>query len=237
MPKKIKSVIYPNSPLVEVVFELRFSGHPVVECRRDIFFDYIQKDYPKIYVPRIKEKSFVALEPYNFEKEDRSSGIILSINRFSFFCRKYNGFKEFEKEFLRLISFFKKSYPKIGTLNRVGFRYINMIPFVREDGVVPIERFLNVKLQTPTIIPDKFNNISIGFISKINEGTITTRIENLKEGNNREVILLDIDYAKEGKFSIINIKKLLNESHKSSRLLFEELITDSYRMFLKGETI
>jgi hypothetical protein len=36
LPKKISAEIYPNSPLVEVIFEIRFSGEPIVECRRDI---------------------------------------------------------------------------------------------------------------------------------------------------------------------------------------------------------
>ena len=54
-----------------------------------------------------------------------------------------------------------------------------------------------------------------------------------------EAILLDIDYAKEKEegLSIANVKKYLEESHMYSRQLFEDLITDSYRMLLRGEAI
>ena len=238
MSKNVKSGIYPNSPLVEVVFEIKFRGDPIVECRRDIFFDFVRKDYAKVFVPPTKEGSFVALEPYHFEKEDRSSGIMLAINKFSFYCRKYQGFALFKKEAVRLIDIFKKSYPKINVLNRTGFRYVNIIPFTREEGAVPLDKFLNVKLRLPATIPEKYKNISVGFIAKTNGGSITTRIETLLAADKSgEAILLDIDYAKEEGLSINNVKKYLDESHKYSRQLFEDLITDAYRMYLKGGAI
>lgn len=240
MSKKTKLDIYPNSPLIEVIFEIKFPGEPVVECRRDIFFDFIREDYSKIFVPQTKEGSFVALEPYHFEKEDRSSGIMLAMNKFSYYCRKYPGFALFKKEVIRLLDILKKSYPKINALNRTGFRYVNIIPFTREDGIVPLNRFLNVKLQMPATIPERYKNISVGFIAKTNGGTITTRIETLLAADKSgEAILLDIDYAKEKEegFSIANVKKYLDESHNYSRQLFEDLITDSYRMFLRGESV
>lgn len=238
MSKNIKSEIYPNSSLVEVVFEIKFPGEPIVECRRDIFFDFIRKDYSKVFIPQAKEASFVALEPYHFEKEDRSSGIMLAINRFSYYCRKYPGFAAFKKEVIRLIDIFKKSYPKISVINRTGFRYINIIPFTREEGIVPLDKFLNVKLQLPATIPERYNNISVGFVAKIKGGSVTTRIETLSATDKSgEAILLDIDYAKEEGLSINNVGKYLDESHNYSRQLFEDLITDAYRMYLRGESI
>ncbi len=42
--------IYPNSPLVEVVFEVRFPGEPGVECNRDIFYEKIRGDFSNVLV-------------------------------------------------------------------------------------------------------------------------------------------------------------------------------------------
>jgi len=53
--KKIESEIYPNSPLIEVIFEIKFPGEPVVECRRDIFYELVREDYPKVLVPSTKK--------------------------------------------------------------------------------------------------------------------------------------------------------------------------------------
>ena len=238
MFKKLKFEIYPNSPLVEVIFEIRFLGEPVIECRRDIFFDLIRSDYSNLLVPQTKKGGFIALEPYRFEKQDRSAGIMLPVNRFSYYCRKYPGFVAFKKEVLKLIRKFKQAYPKINTLSRIGFRYVNIIPFTREDSAVPLDRFLNIRFQMPRTIPGKYANISLGFIAKANKGSITARIETLKATDQSgEAILLDLDYAKEEGLSMKNINKYLDESHNYSRQIFEDLITDSYRMFLRGETI
>ncbi len=238
MSKKIISEIYPNSPLVEVIFEIRFPGEPVVECRRDIFYELVRKDYSKVLVPPTKEGSFVALEPYRFEKDDGSSGIMLSMNKFSYYSRKYPGFNEFRKEVMKLITKFRKAYPKISKLSRTGFRYVNIIPFTREEGLVPVENFLEIGLKMPSVIPEKYNKISIGFVSDSDGGSVTTRIETMTAADQSgEAMLLDIDYAKEEKLSISSVGKYIDDSHRCARQLFEDLITDNYRMFLKGETL
>ncbi len=238
MSKKIECEAYPNSPLVEVIFEIKFPGEPVVECRRDIFYDLVRENYPKVLVPSTKEGSFVALEPYRFEKEDGSSGVMLSINKLSYYSRNYQGFKSFRKESLSLIGKFRKAYPKINRLSRTGFRYVNIIPFTREEGVIPIESFLNIGLKVPSVIPEKYNNISIGFVVDSDGGSVTTRIETMTNADQiGEAMLLDIDYAKERNLAIGSVNKYIDESHKSARQLFEGWITDNYRMFLKGETV
>lgn len=238
MSKRITSEIYPNTPLVEVIFEIRFSGEPVVECRRDIFYELVRKDYPGVLVPSTQEGGFVALEPYRFEKEDGSSGVMLAINKLSHYTRKYPGFKDFRKESLNLINKFKKAYPKVSRLIRTGFRYVNIIPFTREDGVIPIEKFLNVGLEVPGAIPGKYNNISIGFVVESKGGSITTRIETMKAVDRAgEALLLDIDYARTKGLSIASVNKYIDESHECARQLFENLITDNYRSFLRGETV
>ncbi len=238
MSKKIESEIYPNSPLIEVIFEIKFPGEPVVECRRDIFYELVRGDYPKVLVPSTKEGSFVALEPYRFEKEDGSSGVMLAINKLSYYSRKYPGFKNFRKESLSLISKFRKAYPKINKLSRTGFRYVNIIPFTREEGLIPIENFLNVGLKMPGVIPEKYNNISIGFVVDSDGGSVTTRIETMTTADQTgEAMLLDIDYAKERNLAIGSVSKYIDESHKCARQLFEDLITGNYRMFLRGETL
>ncbi len=238
LSKKIKSEIYPNSSLVEVIFEMKFPGEPAVECRRDIFYNLVRNDYPKILVPKTKEDSFVALEPYRFEKNDGSYGVMLALNKFSFNCHKYPGFFSFKKEVVTLVGKFKKAYPQVDKLNRTGFRYVNIIPFTREEGLVPLDSFLKLKLHMPTAIPERYKNISVGFVAQTKGGSITTRIETLAAADKSgEALLLDFDYAKEESLSINKINQYLDESHNYSRQLFEDLITDNYRMFLRGETI
>ncbi|MCK5244887.1 MAG: TIGR04255 family protein, partial [Desulfobacterales bacterium] len=51
--KKYKiTEVYPNSPLVEVVCEVRFPGELAIECRRDEFYEKIRDRYPTILFPK-----------------------------------------------------------------------------------------------------------------------------------------------------------------------------------------
>lgn len=227
--------IYPNSPLVEVVFEIRFSGEPSIECHRDLFYNDVKNEYSNILVPKATPQEFPALQPYRFERKDKSSGVMLAINRFAYYSKEYPGYKKFKKEAMRLIKKFGDIY-NLSKLNRTGWRYINVIPFTREKGIIPLKDFLNFELNAPKSIMGEFENISMTFISKVSEGSITANIKLLSK-EEQEAILLDLDYAKKENLVLKEVESYMEESHRYNRELFEEFITDSYRKYLKGETI
>jgi uncharacterized protein (TIGR04255 family) len=233
------SEIYPNSPLFEVIFEVMFSIEPVVECRRDVFLDLIRKDYPNVLVPEITAGSPMALKPYRFESTDNSSGVMLSINKFSYYTRKYQGFELFKKEVEQLSSKFTKAYPMINKLLRIGCRHVNIIPFIRTtDGCVPLDDFLKVEIKVPNSIPKKYSNLNIGIIAEGSGYSITTRIETIPNyAQDKEVILLDFDYSKIHELLIKDVVEYLEQGHKKTKQIFEEIITDRYRNYLKDEAI
>jgi uncharacterized protein (TIGR04255 family) len=232
--KKYKiSEVYPNSPLVEVVCEVRFPGELAIECRRDEFYEKIRDRYPTILLPKAGD----SLSPYRFENEGRTAEIMLAINRFSFHEKKYSGHKRFIKEFNDLVKTISQTY-SLKKLARVGWRYINVIPFTREDGIVPLQRFISINVNLPEGMSDKFENVSIVFISKAPGGTITTRIESIIRSNDQqEALLMDFDFAMTEKISFSRINSCVSRAHEQTRAIFENLITDDYRQYLRGETI
>lgn len=229
--------VYQHAPLVETVFEIRFPGDPSIECNRDKFYNKIKKDYSKLLVPRCREGVAIALEPYSFEREDGTGAIGLSINKLSLNCKKYEGYQSFKKEILRVFSVFSDIFPEIKVLRRTGLRYINIIPFTREKGIIPLKSYLNVKIDLTPSIPAIFKNLSISFISQTEGGTITTRIEPVIAPDKSEAIILDFDYAKEDNLSMNQLEKYLEESHKHTKYLFEQLITENFRKIMKGEVV
>jgi uncharacterized protein (TIGR04255 family) len=234
---EIKEEIYPNSPLVEVVFEIRFPGEPAVECRRDEFYAVVREEYPEVFVPEIQVRGAPALQPYRFGKLDRSAGIMLAIDRFAYYARKYPGYKEFKREFLSVLSKFHELF-RLEKLKRTGWRYINIIPFTREGGNIPLKRFLNFALRLSEAIPDQHENLNITSISKIDDCSITTKLESIiSPDGSREALLLDFDCAKSKDLMFSKTETYIEESHKIARNLFESLITDSYRKYLRGEEI
>jgi uncharacterized protein (TIGR04255 family) len=229
--------IYPKPPLVETVFEIKFSGEPSIDCHRDKFFNKIRKDYPKLMVPRAKEGVAIALEPYLFEKEDASYSIGLSINKLFLSCKKYQGFQVFKKEVLRVFAIFDNTFKAVSVLNRTGLRYINIIPFAREKGLIPLTSFLNINIALPESIPQEFKNVGISFVSQKNSGNITTRIEPVIAADKTEAIYLDFDYAKEGQLTFQSIEQYIKESHKHTKHFFEKLVTEDFKKIMRGEVI
>jgi uncharacterized protein (TIGR04255 family) len=228
--------IYPNQPLIEVVFEIRFPGELAIECLKHNFWELIRKEYPRILVPHPSRDKALALIPYRFEKEDESSGVMLALNMMAYYSKSYPGFHEFKKEYLRIHSNFEEIF-KLKKLIRAGWRYINIIPFVREKGLIPLDRFLELGFIFPEMIPERFNILNLNFVSETDGGKITTKLETLKRNDkNGEALLLDFDYGKVGELRFEEIEEYIDEAHKYTRNLFEELITDSYRQYLRGDT-
>ena len=231
--------VYPNSPLVEVVFELRFPGELSVECRRHEYWERIRDDYPKIWVPTVVpgKISPLALEPYRFEREDRKAGVMVALNRLAYFTREYQGHKAFQAEFMRLHRVFGEIF-RIERVNRAGWRYINIIPFAREDGLIPLDQFLTIGFRLPRQVPERFKKLSLVLVSKLDGGTVTTRLETLASSDGQqEALLLDFDYGKEDNLQFEEVEAYLHEAHDYTRNLFEDLITDNYRRYLRGEVL
>ena len=231
------SEIYPNSSLVEVVCEIRFSAELAIECKRNEFFDKIRDTYPNILLPQSIGIQTNPVTGYRFENESQNAGITLALNRFSFYEKNYSGHKKFIKEFTRLANTLIATYP-LRDLQRLGWRYINIIPFSREDGIVPLNRFVVAGIKVPEGISDQFENLGIVFVSRVEGGAITTRIESILRSNDQqEALLLDFDFAMTEKLQPSKIETYAKKAHKQTRALFENLITDEYRQYLREETI
>lgn len=229
--------VYPNSPLIEVVCEVRFPADMAIECRKDLFHAKIKNKYSEILVPQVQAGKAMPLEAYRFEKKDRSAGVMLAINKFSFYEKKYEEHKKFIKEFMRLAYLFGETY-SISKIDRLGWRYINLIPFTREDGLVPLQRFLTVSLNVPNGVSERFENLSMVFISKVPDGSITTKIESAVRGDRQqEALVLDFDFAMTENLHFSKLGDYVIIAHEHTRAIFESLITDQYRQYLKGETL
>ncbi|HPV39725.1 MAG TPA: TIGR04255 family protein [Spirochaetota bacterium] len=231
------NIRYKNAPLVEAVFEVRFPGEPVVENRRDIFFEKIRDEYPNIHVPPIQPGSFPALEAYQYHNSDSSIIVMTALNRFSVSTKRYSGFSSFKNVILGLSKEFDNCY-KLKKVNRIGLRYINIIPFIREDDIVPMNKFFNLSFNLPSSMSKEYSNLNLVLTSKLEAGLITIKIASMLSDNRKdEALLLDFDFAKEHELRFSDIEKHLEEGHLVTKKIFEELITDEYREYIKGDVV
>lgn len=228
---------YVNSPLVEAVFEIRFPGDPAVECHRDEFYTKIRRKFPNVWVPNVEPGQPVALQPYHFKTEDGAETVMVAINRFAYTTHRYPGFEDFRPRVLNLVERFCRQF-KIVRLKRTGLRYVNVIPFLREDGVIPWKRYFTVALTVPEASPDDFINVNLALESKCDKGAITTRIGCAKTADgSKEVFLLDFDFAKSEGLFAERLSTYVDESHEHTKKVFEGILSDSYKAVMRGEVI
>jgi uncharacterized protein (TIGR04255 family) len=235
-----EEIVYPNSPLIEVVCELRFPGDLSIETKRDVFYDSLRDKYPNILVPQLKSGEAPLLTPIRFENRATNSGVLLAINKFGYFEREYKGHNLFFENFLEQAKNFTATFSKIKSLTRFGWRYINVIPFKREDGEIPLDQIFNFNISFghgPKVYK-RFENLNLVFITKCGAGEVTTKIESaLEKDTSQEVIVLDFDFAFTKDLSTDGIESYLKLAHRETRGLFDSLITDEYKSYLQGDSL
>lgn len=232
--------LYPNQPLTDVACEVRFVGEMQVECERYKFWDRIRDAYPKILVPYAKDGSAPALQHYKFRAENDVRTVSVALNSIAFSEIRYSGHTSFINEFERLIGIFHDTYPRLGEIKRIGWRYINVISYSREEGRVPLCRFLKLDIPLPSKFFDNTSALDLSWTGQCMGGELTIHVGTLlkKDASEQEGLLLDIDFAQTRKgIAWSQIPAVIREGRSNCRKVFEDLITDGYRQYLKGETV
>lgn len=226
--------MFKQTPLIEAVLEIRFPTELSIEGEKDKYYREIRKEYPKVYVPYQAREPY-ALIPYQFRSEDGKNIIGFSINRFSIHTHDYKGFVNFKPQCLKYVSLFCKLYG-IKNLTRIGLRYINHIPFLREKNKIPMSRYVKIKLSVPNLESDKCDSIQIFFQTewgKNGKCRISVGNEELRDSQKTETILLDFDYFLERNLVSSKLSIYLEEAHKHIRKMFLDMLTEEYKDFMK----
>jgi uncharacterized protein (TIGR04255 family) len=225
---------YPNAPVREVVFEIRFPGEPAVECRRDRLFDLVRAEFPEVLVPTPNPpgSGHAALLPYKFAAPDGSRSLLCALNLFAYSSTRYPGFRPFRDEALRYLALFRTIVP-LGALLRTGLRYVNVIPLAPGS---PVHELLDVKLTLGSYTPEALRNLAVSVEIPRPSGTLTMRLGPLA-GSDQPLLVLDFDYAKAGDLDVAHLAEYLQESHDETKKLFEGLVTGTYRAYLEGEVV
>ena len=234
-PPKVK---YPNQPLIQVVTEVRFKGALSVEIKRANFQAQVGSKYPHLFVPVAVAGVAPQLQHYRFERDDQAAGTQVAVNSISYYERQYSGSASFIKEATRLIDIGTRLFG-VKDLTRVGWRYINAIPFARESSLIPLNRFFKSPPILLSIDTCAFKNIGFRAVTDHEGLSVAIRLENDPSSQPSEVLLLDIDAYREdlsrSTLKTRNVKQLVDELHCVARNFFEDLITEEYRTYLTGE--
>lgn len=228
--------LFPNAPLRDATFEVRFLGELIIEARRHEFREKIRSKYPKLYVPNAQPGVSPPLQPYSFKDQEETTSLNLAINTFSMTTSRYLGFEAFKTEFLSSFDLFQEIF-RIPKITRTGLRYVNHIPVLRESGVIPLKDYLNVGLRLPTSIPEAYEDFSLFFVTRVGEGKMRCIVQyQVEQPQGRGFLVLDFDYSIEGDLEPSRMSEFLEVSHRHTKEIFLSLLTDDYISVMRGET-
>lgn len=239
---KPKESVYPNQPLIEVAMEVRFKGELRIESSRAEFYEKIRDKYSDIYTPHALDGQSPPLQHYRFQTPDNKARARLAINSLGYSESKYQGSAKFIKESTRLYNLLNHLC-KIREITRIGWRYTNLIPFVRESGCVPILNILNSSLVSFAVMEDIcFSSVDFNSSFQLEEANVNLSLRTAvnDQNVNEEALILDIDVffdknsVYESKFD--DVDGSLNYLHIIARNIFEDIITQEYRNYLKGDS-
>lgn len=160
-----------------------------------------------------------------------------ALNRFALRVTTYPGFPSFRREALQWFRIFADLFA-IGALTRTGLRYTNVIPYAPGQPF-PVTNFLDVAVRLGVVDSANFSGFSLSTVIPTSSGgALTVKIEHVEnEMDHSPGILLDFDYAFAGDLHVEHVERYLDDSHTETKRLFEGLLTEEYRRFLRGDGI
>lgn len=226
-------IIYPNAPLKEVDFEIKFNGELSILKNLDLFQEMFRIDFPKLYIPNAIQGKPYGLEPVSLRSVDEKSGIFIALNKLGYYTFDYNGFDEL----LKRISFISKKfidlYPRINSVNRIGLRYNNVI--LADDMNAKFEDYLDLHFSNNKI-PKTIIDIDFVNTYQIDCIQLTIMCKTILTPTKQKTILLDFDCFSEKKDKKVgDIVETLTLCHQTIKDAFMGIITDRYRKFMIGE--
>lgn len=236
--------IYKNVQIKEVVCEIRLLSTDFDERKAVNFYKSIEKFYPHIF--NVQNMNFeigdkgaksAAASFKKYVSEDRLNTIHAGPGLLSIISSDYKRWETYYSK----IQFATSKYFKITGQNdavRIGLRFINKFTFPSEKG--NLEDFFNLSLGFPKVL-NRIAAFSLSVVNSFEKSDTKLTIATAKEDSpdKRPAILLDSDCFTKGGAMVpfASIHKAINDLHRTTKSVFEQVITDRAREEMLGGVI
>ena len=231
---------YPHAPLVQAICEVRFHGETAIESARPRIQKELRDSLPLLFVPKAKPDVAVALQPYVFMATDQTEQFHCALNSFAYITKRYSGYAKYRERLLGLARQFSEIVPEVQELTRVGLRYINHIPILREskEAAIPLEDYLTVGLKLPPSIGATLTQLESTFTVRLAAGTLKVmlRVEEGASAVGPERLVLDFDFAQLDDLQMTRLPEYLDVAHEQTKRVFTDLVSDRYLPVMRGNT-
>lgn len=217
---------------------LRFNGHLAVDSKKHEVQSAFSADFPVLLMPDLNNAQGHPLTvPLRLANLDDTELIQFSVSSFSYHQRRYTSFADFKKKGLGFVEKFL-TLVGLNSIQQTGLRYINQIPVIRENGLVPLSRYLKFGFRLPSTIPERIESFSTRLVTKLGSGELrmNVNLKQLKDPQSTEAIVLDFDFLTlQDTLPQQELAKKIDESHQHTKNVFLSLVTDDYLNVLRQE--
>lgn len=260
---EFERVIYDNSPLIEVVAQLKFPTIlKILDQRPSDFQENIRFEYPifdispNLQVPIQVSNVLAQINPgltnfandinYIFKSEDSKWQLLFNKDSITLSTTQYERYEHFIGKFKSVVEIFERIYNP-SSYSRVALRYRDLIVLSKLsiqgkkwNDLIP--QYISPELHSFELkdsIQSFIKNIQIktkfGHLN-FHHGLVTVR--DTEKGINEPAYLLDADFFTEDKIQRgDNVWTILDESNRTARNLFRWSITDELHRAMDPRSI
>jgi len=230
---------FPNAPLKEVAFEVRFN--PLLKIERDIarFQEGITQEYPLLG----KEVTLTDGEQgstFLFHTADKRKTIRASVRSFGLSTTGYHHFPPFREELLEKTNVFCHCYD-VTSFTRVGLRYINNIEVPERQGAYDFTELVYPHLNLQRVSAKDIQKMAQEIVLTRKTGALAIRSGLLPlppvpgREEKKAVYILDLDFYTETVTPLEQLSGLVATFHDEIEREFLSQVTKSMVRIMKGE--
>jgi uncharacterized protein (TIGR04255 family) len=208
---------FPNSPLREVSFEVRFAPRLRISSEIWKLQDALASEYPSVGTETNLTPTGL-IQGHFFQTVDSENRVLASQNNFGLIKKRYPGFEAFLHEALAFTNRFCQIYG-IDTLTRVGLRYSNQFLLPGGDRV-RLSEWVNTFVDLGRVDLSTTAQFVVEMRSGFDDHGVTTRTALLTEP--AVAYVLDVDCYVERNCAPTELARLLPTFHESAKRIFLE---------------
>lgn len=232
--QKALDEVFPNNPIQEVAFEIRFPhnlrvNRDICELQESLAQDYTDLSFGEESSPT--ETVFT----YHLISKRLGRTIKVSENRFAIILNKYTSFELFTQEVLKHTQQVCEIF-RIKQITRAGLRYVNNIHIPNIGGSFPLEKFVKPYIDFERLSSAQAKQFAVEMLLNKEDCLFLVRSAFLTQTPiaNAGFYILDLDAFFEGKVEYSNLFQVLSNLHLQIQVEFLNHITEDYKQQMRG---
>ena len=231
------SEVFPNNPLKQVAFEVRFQRSLRVLCDIGNFQEKLGSEF--IFTGR--EEILLPGEPpalgYGFAHRGGNLIVKAGEDRFAVIVTQYEHFEWFASEAMKQAGRFCDLF-RIQTFKRVGLRYVNKIEVIYDGQEFLLERYVHPYVDLSRLEPAMLSRFSVELLTEKPDCKFNTRsafASNPNPMNPEGSYILDLDAFIEKETCLAELSNVLTLLHNQAQIEFLTHVTEEYKTFMRSK--